>query len=328
MSHKSIPTCAAIALGLSFPALLSAEIKLNDNLTLSGYVTGTAARSTGDIDAGGGSFSTETLEVDSMKLALGFSFEKTTGQLSLHSFGDSDPVFLDAYATYDLGGGSSMTFGKFLSYLGYEAFDYPNMLQISYANSLAGIIPAYHAGVRYDYAGEGFSGGFALLDSVYGPTYYEGDHDLGGFGMEGYLKFSADAGNLFLAFAHDSDNTATGVESQTTFDIWADTTFGSTTLAAEFAYADIDAGGASMKSHFWLLLAMQSFDKWSVTGRLSGGVDETVAPDAEFIKYTISPAVVLTDNLAFLFEYSYINYDDTADLDNEDYLAAQFVFKF
>jgi len=31
--------------------------------------------------------------------------------------------------------------GKFLSYLGFEAFDYPNMLQISYANTFGAFTP-------------------------------------------------------------------------------------------------------------------------------------------------------------------------------------------
>ena len=51
----------------------------------------------------------------------------------------------------DVGGGTSVTAGKFLSYLGYEAFDIPNMTQVSYANGdFLGAIPGYHTGVRVD----------------------------------------------------------------------------------------------------------------------------------------------------------------------------------
>lgn len=322
MSKHALKAAGWLAALLVFAGRSSAELKLNENVSLAGYVTGTAYRSAGDFD-GGGDFSDSNMELDSYKLATIARLGQTFGYVSLHAFANSDPVFLDAYATYDAGGGTKVTFGKFLSYLGFEAFDYPNMLQISYANALGAFIPAYHSGVRFDYAGEGFSAGVAVLDSVYGPAYYQGDRDLdNGLGFEGFLKFTAGSWTTFAAIAFDGDDIG---GDQTTYDIWTQYVLGKTTLAAEYCFSDIDRVG---DGHFWLLLAMQSFGKWSVTGRLSGGEDDTVAPGAKFSKYTISPAITLTDNLGFLFEYSWTKYKNTLALDNQSYLAGQFVFKF
>jgi hypothetical protein len=259
------------------------------------------------------------MEVDSMKLQLTGEFDKTTGVASLHAFSDYDPVFLDVYATYAIDDSSSVTFGKFLSYHGYEAFDWPNMLQISYSNDMAGFIPAYHSGVRYDYADDsGFSMGAAVLDSVYGPTYYEGDHDLGDIGLEAFLKYSTDNSNFYFGIANDGDTDTTMLN------FWADTQIGDTLLAVEYMTADADGSDA----FFWSVLAMQDFGSFTTTFRISSGEDETISADAEFTKYTISPAMSLTDNLAFLAEYSYSDYEGNGGVESASYLAAQVVFTF
>src|SRR5690606_13629547 len=228
MPPPAMQKLGSVLLGASLVTAAQADIKINDNLSLYGYATGTASHYEENY-VGGGSAKTGLLEVDSMKLQLTGSWEKTTGVVSLHSFSDYEPVFLDVYATYAFDEAASLTFGKFLSYLGYEAFDWPNMLQISYSNDMAAFIPAYHSGVRLDYASDsGFSAGFAVLESVYGPTYYEGDHDLGEVGFEAFLKYSTETSNFFAAFAHDGDSDTT------TFDCWADTTIGDTLVAVEF----------------------------------------------------------------------------------------------
>lgn len=317
MTTAAIKKTAALALGASLALTSYGDVKINDNLSLYGYVTGTASNYHEDYTAGG-SADTGLLEVDSMKLQLTGSYEKTTGVASIHSFSDYNPVFLDVYATYAIDDTVSMTFGKFLSYHGYEAFDWPNMLQISYSNDMAAFIPAYHSGVRLDYSSDGFSGGVAILDSVYGPTYYEGDHDLGEIGIEAFVKYSTDKSNLYFGFANDGDTNTT------MFDFWADTKFDKTLLAVEYMKADADGADAD----FWMLLAMQDFGSFTTTFRISGGKDETIGPDAKFTKYTISPAMGLTDHLSVLAEYSYSDYKGNGGVDSASYLAAQVVFTF
>lgn len=310
---------------LAFAATALAEVKLTDKFAVSGYVSGTVSNTTTD------GVEDSFMDVDAVKLAATGTFEKVTGTVSLHTFTSHDPVVLDAYAAYTLGSGSTVTFGKFLSYLGYEAFDYPSMLQISYANPMAAFIPAYHSGVKFDFSAGSTSAGFAVVDSVYGPTYYKGDGELdNGAGFEAYAKFSSDAASVFLSLAYD-EGVAGGTDDRLTFDAWAQTKVGATTLAAEYCVSKLDNGGGDPDGYFWLLLAMQPLnDKWTVTGRISGGEDESLAigPNTpSFFKATISPAVTLTDNLGILFEYSYIKYDDFS-ADKAHFLAAQVIFKF
>lgn len=330
MTKQSLRIAGWASALLALAATAQAEVKLNDNFSVSGYISGSATYT--DWDAGaGGSSDDSFMDVDAVKLQGTATFEKTSGTVSLHTFTDHDPIVLDAYATYSIDASTSVTVGKFLSYLGFEAFDYPNMLQISYANNFSGFIPAYHSGVKLDYAGEGFSAGVAVLDSVYGSTYYKGDGDLdNGAGFEGYLKFTKGDSAFFAGVAYD-DGVAGTDDSQTTFDFWAQTQVGSVTLAAEYCYSKIDSAAGDTDGYFWLLLAMAPLnDKWTVTGRISGGENEAVSVGAgtpTFFKATISPAVTITDNLGVLFEYSYTSYDDFS-LDKETFIGAQVIFKF
>ncbi|PAW64631.1 MAG: hypothetical protein B9S34_12285 [Opitutia bacterium Tous-C1TDCM] len=314
----------AASLAASLPAF--AEIKLNDKFSVSGYVSGTAAYTETDGVKDG------TMDVDAVKLAGSFALDKVTGTVSLHTFASHEPVVLDAYATYAASATTSVTVGKYLSYLGFEAFDYPNMLQISYANSIGAFIPAYQSGVKVDFKGDGVTGGISLVDSVYGPTYYKGDGTLNnGAGLESYLKFTKGDNTLFAAIAFDN-GVGGSKDDRTTFDIWAQTKVGKTTLAAEYCYSKLDTAGGNADGFFWLALFMTPLnDKWTLTGRLSGGEDEALAagpgPTPTFFKATISPAVTITDNLGLLLEYSHIKYDDFT-AEKVHYLAAQVIFKW
>lgn len=316
---------AFLALAATLPAV--AEVSINENFAVSGYISGSAAYTETDGVKDG------FMDVDAVKLVSTAKFDKVTGVVSLHSFAGKDPVFLDAYATYAASSTTSVTVGNFLSYLGYEAFDYPNMLQISYANTIGGFIPAYHSGVKADYSSEGISAGFGILDSVYGSSYHKGDGTLNnGAGMEAYVKFSSGDSSIFFGGAYD-DGVGGSTEERSTFDVWAQTKAGNTTLAAEFCYSNLDTAVGEFDGHFWLGLAMAPIsDKWTLTGRISGGEDAALALAAggaapSFMKYTLSPAVTITDNLGVLFEYSHINYDDFS-ADKAHFLAAQVIFKW
>ncbi|AOS45248.1 hypothetical protein Verru16b_02327 [Lacunisphaera limnophila] len=329
MTKQSLRLAGWATALLSLAGTAAADIKLNENFSVSGYVSGTAFYQDDDL-AAGGSADDSFMDVDAVKLSSIASFEKLTGTVSLHTFNTSDLVVLDAFATYSLDGGSSVTVGKFLSYLGYEAFDYPNMLQISYANNsgFSGYIPAYHSGVRYDFSGEGVSGGVAVLDSVNpGAGYWKGDGDLdNGAGFEAYLKFSKGDASLFTAIAYDDGANLTN-DDLFTFDVWAQTKVSGVTLAAEYCYSQLSAPAGDTDGYFWLLLAMGSLnDKWTLTGRLSGGEEEG-AGDAEYVKATISPAVTITPNLGVLFEYSYFDYKNYWK-DSSSFFATQVIFKF
>ena len=122
MTRSAITKLVALSISAASACTSFADVEINDNLSLYGYVTATASNS-GEDYTGGGSSDTGLLEVDSMKVQLTGTFDDTVGVVSLHAFSDYEPVFLDMYATYSLDDESSLTFGKFLSYHGYEAFD-------------------------------------------------------------------------------------------------------------------------------------------------------------------------------------------------------------
>ena len=306
-----------------------AEIELTKEFSLSGYVVGSA--STNKIQ---GSSSDSNLDLDAYKLQGVGKFDKVSITGSVFAFGTgsgdgfvSSPIVLDAYVTYDFGCGSTVTAGKFLSWLGYEAFDPINMLQLSYANTgSTGFIPAYHTGVKAEKSTEAFTAGVAVLDSVYGPTYYKGDGDLdNGVGLEAYFTYKAIKDfTLFAGLAYDTGDAAK--TKAFTADLWAQYVLGKTTFAGEFCYGSKDyKASSSADGYFWLALVKQAFDdKWSLTGRISGG--EGVDKD-KFTRFTVAPAYAVTKNLDIVAEYTYTDLSHAA-ADYAHYAGIQVRFKF
>ena len=146
-----------VALATLAAGTVCAEVEVTKGLTISGYVVGstTATRQTSLdwtalLPAGYGSGQPEDLsqsdtdtatEIDAYKLQAVGTYGRFTATGSLFSYGtesgsgyDYSPVLLDAHVSCDLGGGYSLTAGKFQSWLGYESFDAVNLNQLTYAN--------------------------------------------------------------------------------------------------------------------------------------------------------------------------------------------------
>lgn len=194
----------ATALTLATSLTSFADVKVNDSLTVSGYAAGSYR--TTDPDPGP---ATDKFDLDAVKTLFQTNFKPVTGVISLYyqPGAPSDVTVLDAYATVDVGGGSTITAGKFLSYLGYEAFDLVNMTQISYANGdFLGPIPGYHSGVKWDYADKETGFGLALVDSVYSGHDLKGDGELKhNAGFEGYFVYKGIPDvTIWTGFAYDT----------------------------------------------------------------------------------------------------------------------------
>lgn len=318
-------------------APLRAEVVLTPNFSVSGYVAG-SARWTGyeGIEAE----DTSTLDMDATKLAFTGKFEKVSGTASFYATGDEDPVVLDAYFTYDLGAGTTVTAGNFLSWLGYEAFDIPNMLQISYANDFVAYIPAYHTGVKIESSSESYSAGVAVVDSVYNSVFWEGDGDLeNGPGFEAYFTLKGKSFTGFAAVAYekndesfDDGETVFDLDSDTvTLDLWGQYVINSTTLAAEACWSSTNSDIEDSEGYFWLVLAKQPLtESVSLVGRVSGGtIDyDTIGDDPEFYKYTVAPTVALTPNLDLVAELTYTDYQGDTGTDSATFVGVQGRFKF
>lgn len=231
-----------------------------------------------------------------------------------------DGGILDAYLTYKTGG-FTITGGKYLSYLGYEAFDTVNMNQITYAAGL-GAIPAYHTGVKVDYSNDIFGAGFSISDSIVGDGdgFWSGDDEFGDDqGYEGYITYKGiDKLTLWAGFGYE--NTDPG-QDWITYDLWAsyDLT-DKLTVAAELAYHE-DAGVEGVQG---ILFAKYAFTekfstvaRWGMAERANGGIDD--------YSYTIAPTYAFCDNFLVRAE---LTWTDSAPDNDTVFSGIQAVAKF
>jgi hypothetical protein len=362
MTKRIIQLAGAVALSLAVAAPAFADIKINDNFSVGGYAVGEAnINQSKPID--GSSSTASKLDGDAYKLWSSITFAPVTGTISLYAGQAGDPVILDAYATYDAGGGVKVTFGKFLSWMGYEAFDPINMTQVTYGWSTpqgfsVGNIPGYHTGVKVEQGNDTYTVGVAVLDSVDpSPSAKtgadKGDGDLrNGPGFEAYYTYKGVKNlTLFGGLTYEHNTGVNGAISHdygtdrdaTAIDLWAQYVVGDTTYAAEYSYRVDDykanfadeIAGHKINSTFCLAEVQQVLDKqWAIMGRIGWiGKDYKTSgalkPSAT--TFTVAPTLTLTANLSVVFEYSYTHYKDA---DNENglksgnFVAAQVRFKF
>jgi hypothetical protein len=311
---------------LTLAATASADVKLNDNFSVGGYTVGSYQYTKWD-----GSPASDRFDLDAVKTMFTASFKPVTGVVSLFYPGvaGNEVTILDAYATYDVGGGFSITGGKFLSYLGYEAFDPVNMTQITYGAPTVGAmfsVPAYHSGVRLDYSDSANSFGVALLDSVYSPySIFKGDGELiHNGGVEAYYKYTGTKDLvLWAGLAYDTKG---GFQPHNvlTLDFWAQYNVTKEVfVAAEFANTN---GGVGKKGSSWLAeVGYAPAGPVSWVFRLSGDSPDKSVAASKYTQYTICPTYKFTDNLSVRAEYSYYDYKGGS---TKTFGGVQALFKF
>ena len=241
----------------------------------------------------------------------------------------------EAYVTYDFGNGLSVTGGRMLTYMGYEAFDPTNMYQFSYAYDVM-----YVAGLTT-------AGGQDVYDAYdYGASI---DYGTDAFSIGVWSSLETNAGyELALAF--------TGIENFTAKAIWSDFSDGGyekatywvqyqldkLLLAVEFAESDEQAGafggGAATQTGKDIdgMMIMANYavsDSAGLTLRYSEteySNFSTGAIEYEGSKFTISPSYVFTDSLSGLIEYSTYNKDAglASISEPEELIAAEVIFTF
>jgi Putative beta-barrel porin-2, OmpL-like. bbp2 len=343
MTNRITQMAGVAALSLAAAASAFADIKLNDNFSVGGYIVG-SARYTKNTPKTGAALSTSTMDGDAYKYWANVTFAPVTATLSYYAGGSGDPQVLDAYATYDVGGGTKITFGKFLSWMGYEAFDPVNMTQISYGWDAGADfaystpnIPGYHSGVKVETGNDSFTAGFAVLDSV-DPVFLKGvpskgDGDLkNGPGFEAMFTYKGVKDLTLFAGLTYEPNTAIDT-TISSVDLWAQYVLGATTFAAEYSIRKNDVKGAPVDPtiSFWLVEVQQALgSKFAITARVSGvSSDDKVSAtqDPSATKLTIAPGVTLTPNLSLLAEVSVSKYKEVA-LDKSTFVGLQARFKF
>jgi hypothetical protein len=230
---------------------------------------------------------------------------------------DGDPTLEEAIITYDFGNGASVTYGKMLSYLGFEAYDPINMYQYSTAyESIGGIYDGYAVGASVDYANDMFSVG--VWSSLSNSPDLE--YALAFTGVEN-LTVKA----IFADYGKDSISSL-NLKGKSTF--WASYQLGKLLLAAEVTEAEA-ATATDTESEGFLIMGNYAFtDKVGLTLRYSES--ETSASGVNTYKdekITISPSYVFNDNLSGLIEYSTFDSGSFTKAIS-DYMAVELIYTF
>jgi hypothetical protein len=264
----------------------------------------------------------------SPKDAVKVGFEGTQGPVSgyvslFYTPGVDGTVagILDAYASYAFGD-FKITGGKYLSYLGYEAFDAVNMTQITYAAGVTGTIPAYHNGVKIDYSTDTLGAGLSISDSINsGNGFYSGDEEFSDDqGYEAYVTYKG-IDKLTLWGGIGYENTDGATEDWITYDFWASYAMSDKlTLAGEIAYhEDPENEGLS-----GILLAQYAFtESLSLVTRF--GIAENYGADNTY-SYTLAPTYKFCENFLVRAE---LTFADTETVDSDDVFSGiQAIAKF
>ncbi len=311
----------AVAL-LALAATTFADLKVNDNISVNGYVVGSYSLT----DFSGAGSMHNYLKVgaplanaDAAKLGV----LATSGAFSAYGSilylpgAANDAGLLDAYVTYDTGAGFKITGGKFLSYLGYEAFDPINMAQLTYGDTIFAV-PAYHTGAKVDYSSKTFSAGVAVVDSIFSGAngFFEGDREYSDdVGVEAMVTYTGvDKLTVFAGIA--TENTYKAASDLFIFNLWASYAVSdAVTVAGEYINQKDSMDG-------WLaFVSYKSSDKISTAFRVSGVNWDAGGHDT---KYTVAPTYTIDKNLSLRAEIS-LNRGSTGDY---TFYGVQAVFKF
>ncbi len=340
LRHQLAGVAALVA---ALPAF--SQVKLNDSLTVTGWATGSY-----QYTKPSGAPSSDSLNVDAALLeGIITPAKKVTGTFSVLyrpsaeggvSPSGSEVTMLDAYVSYDAGGGVTLTAGKFLSYLGYESFYSIDDNMISLANqSLLAPIPGYHEGVKLDYSPDKTDTmGVAVVDSIYQKPGYNATEGDGEFkhngGFEAYYTNTAISNLTIWAGVGYQTKTKPGVDTSevmnpagsaiTVGDIWASYVIdkNNDTIAAEEIYKD---GGTGNKGSNWLVYYQENF-----TGKVSSWFcvsGEDVTNGASYVKFSVAPTYTYNASLSVRAQYSYTSYHAYT-TDSANFYGVEMLFKF
>ena len=278
---------------------------LKEYLSVEGYVAaswaGTKPKGSSHTDT---LFDSGANNLDSAKVALVGKYENLSGKVSMFyvpessgSSGISNAKVLDAYLAYTY---DKLTFtgGKFLSFMGYEAFEAVGMNQLTWG--FASGIPAYRTGAKIEYTEDTYWVGFSMTDSFgsTGTLLQKGDNDWSnGLGYElaaGYTGI--EKLTLFAGLGYNDEH---GTTNKYMFDVWA--TYELTdklTVGGEVSFLKND-------SLSFIGTAQYAFtEDFFLLGRVSAQRVEN-SSNTWGSYWTIAPTYKLSENLLVRAEYSY-----------------------
>lgn len=288
-------------LGMS---LANAEIKVSDQLSLSGFID--MSTTAGFPDAGP---KTYTATFDQFELDFMYKFsDKLSARVDLNSIGGGATVFEQGFISYAASSALTVQAGKFLSVSGWEAAEPTGMYQYSYSDAL--VYGVYQNGVNVSYV-------VSPMISLY-ASYVDAI-----WGADGDMKRPGFEGQVAVMPTKEVTVKVTGMYEQepgygkSVINAWGAYVMGPLTAAVEgdylMNYRFEDDNGIGY-------LAMVNYklsDVLAVTGRFSGiSTDGTIAatvgppPTPAVAKLTqqeitVSPSYALAPNWLILAEGKY-----------------------
>lgn len=354
-----------IAIASAFIAASSfstAEIVINEFLSFEGFVDMSYSHANDDYD--NGSESTNSYTLDQVEISWLFDFGPVSAQVDLQHEGDvlDENIVDQAFVTYDLGGGSAITAGRYDSMLGFEAFEPTGLYQYSTAYSSQTengadvgfpsaadlILPQTNEGVKYTYENDNSFFGLSLQDGAFlGDDRLGGDTDFGGIAGIA-IDISVELGIMTQAaadsFADDYDFSSYAVEAAFAHN------FGNGFSGFIGAvYEDIDEAGditainayVTYETGAWLFAAEYNNTNWDVIdieidsgllmanysysdqASVTGRVSFIDAEDiVEVTKFTLAHNYAFTDNLLLVTELSAADYEFEGGLEGDTLEAA------
>jgi hypothetical protein len=328
---KKLPLVLTV-MGLGAMAA-QADIKINDNLTTTGFIDMSLNGMAPDKGPGTLNASLDQYELDFLyKFGPVSARADINGTPSFVSPGapaaadttgwNSSGIYLEqAYVTANLGA-LAIGAGRFLSSSGWEAAEPTGMYQYSYSKNL--FYGYYQNGVNLSYTMPKFALYGAVVSDLWNPQEFDVKKTPG---FEGQVALTPVEGvTAKIAYLYQMfDKDVSGKDDQQLLNAWASYAKGSLTLAAEYnLLIDWDATKAGGKldddGNGWLAMVNYKFTPlFATTVRYSGNKIGDLDADTEI---TLSPSFQVSPNWLVLAEGKY-----EIDLKNVDY-AIESTFSF
>jgi hypothetical protein len=316
---------AATLVGLGAVSSL-AEVKVNDNLSLTGFIDMSTTYNT-DTEAG-------TLSLDQFEVDFLYKYDKLSARADVNYFkadtslagvgGTSLVKFEQGYVSYAIGSGAAnISVGRFLSVSGYEAAEPTGLFQFSTSKTL--VYGGYQNGLNLSYNGGMFALYGALVTNPWNNANSDDDVTNPGFEAQLSLMPTSAITAKFAYVADMAEDSVGGSINKQYMNAWAQFAQGPLTAALEFNYV---INYDETKDMGYLAMVNAKFAKnYAVTLRHSAWIEE----DQDFLsEVTLSPSVVLTPNWSALLEGRVdLGGKDTAGEDVTPItLAAESIFTF
>ena len=314
---KGAQSCFCAVVLLAFVCALSsasAEIKLTDSLSVSGFLDMSSTTTSGGDETEIG------LSFDQFELDFKIEQGSVTGYVDIDSTGADAGIKLEqGYVTYSLPestvSGVSIKAGRFLSAMGFEAAEPTGLFQYSFSEGIP--YPAYQNGIGIDVNPAKQVGVYvALLSGVWDVN----DTDVKNPGIEAQVALTPmEQLTAKVGYAMDKLEDY----SQSELNAWVQFTRGPLTLAGEIDmlknWPTEDEEGMEFVGDGMHFLGMANvsladmisapvavtlrFSGISISKESSNSADDAVSKESTGTEFTLSPSYAVTDNWLLLAEF-------------------------